>query len=139
MDIVVTQGTTFGRGDAASPESFTAIAGLQALGPIGQPRTLRDVTTLSDTTIRQWKKAMKDGQEITARFLYDPHDSGQANLKSDADGETVHNYRITLPDSPATTITFTAHCTDFTIQEIGIDADLMAVAVFKPTSTLAFA
>jgi hypothetical protein len=138
MDIVLTQGTTFGRGDAASPEAFTTVPGAQSLGPIGQPRTLRNVTTLSDT-VRQWKKAMKDGQEMTLRFLYDPHDATQALLKADCDGETAHNYRITLPDSPATTITFSAHCIDFSIQDMAVDADQMAVATFKPLGLLTFA
>lgn len=137
-DTYTTQGTTFARGDSASPEVFTTVPLLNGIGPIGQDRALIDVTNLSSTS-REYKKAIKDGKEFTARFQYDPNDTPQSDLRTDKDGETARNYRITLSDSPATTITFAAQVIGWEIDDVPIDDVYGLTVTFKPTGDLTFA
>lgn len=138
MTVYTTQGTKFSRG-AGSPVSYSQITQLHGIGPIGQDRSLIDVTNL-DSAAREYAKAIKDGKEMTLRFQYDPDNTGQTNLRTDRDGETAVSYRITLPiGSPQKTITFDAQCTGWEIDDVPIDGVFGLTVVLKPTGDLTFA
>ena len=138
MATYVADGTTFARGDSASPEVFTAIAQLTSIGAIGSDRSLIDVTNLSSTA-REYKKAIKDGQEIELVGQYDPDDTGHTGLRADVAAEVARNYKVTLVDSPAQTITFAGLAMNFTITDVGIDQVLGFRCTIKPTGDLTFA
>jgi len=99
-----TQGATFQRGDAASPELFTTVDGLVNIGEVGVERSLIDTTDLA-STIREWKGAIPDGAEIDLDFQYTAT-APQVGLKTDLDGNTVRNFRINVQDSPVKVFAF---------------------------------
>lgn len=138
MATYVADGTTIARGDGASPEVFTALTQVTSIGSVGQERGLIDVTNLSSTA-REYKKAIKDGQEMQIVMQYDPDDTGHAGLRTDNNAETARNFRVTFTDSPAQTVTFAALVTNWTISSIEIDNVLMLNVTLKPTGDLTFA
>jgi len=106
-DTFETQGTKLYRGDGGAPESFTEIPQVTSIDPVGASRSLIDVTHLGSTS-REYKMALKDGQEINVEAWYDPSDAQHAGLRDDLDNGTERNFKIELTDSPATEITFAA-------------------------------
>ena len=106
INTVTTQGTTFQRGDAASPEVFTTVTQLINVGEVGVERALIDITNLS-STLRQYKGAIPDGSEIDLDFHYDGVELAQAGLKTDLDNNTSRNFRINIQDSPVKVFAFT--------------------------------
>ena len=84
---------------------YTPIPGITSIDPIGASRSLIDVTHLGSVA-REYRLALKDGQEINCEGWYDPSDAEQAGLKTDLDNGTVRPFKITLTDSPATEIVF---------------------------------
>jgi hypothetical protein len=134
----VADGTTFARGDGASPEVFTAINQVTDVGTVGSDRGLIDVTNLSSTA-REYKKAIKDGQELTLTINYDPDDTGHSGLRTDNDAEVSRNYRVTFSDSPAQTVTFAGLVTNWSVGNIVIDNVLTLSVTVKPTGDLTFA
>ena len=138
MTTYVADGTILGRGDGASPEVFTNVPQLQRIGSVGQSRGLIDVTNLASTA-REYKKAIKDGEEIACLAQYDPDDTVHAGLRADKDAETARNFRVTLVDSPPQTITFAALVTVWRIVNIEIDQVLGLEFTLKPTGDLTFA
>lgn len=138
MTTYVADGTVFARSNNDSPETFTAIGQITSIGSFGSDRSLIDVTNL-DSTAREYKKAIKDGQEIQLEIQYDPDDTGHSNLRTDLDAEVSRNYRITLTDSPAQTITFAALVTNWTVTNISIDNVYLLNVTLKPTGDLTYA
>ena len=105
MATIDTQGATFQRGDAASPEIFTTVSQLVNIGEVGVERSLIDTTNLA-STLREYKGAIPDGAEIQLDFQYDSDETGQSGLKTDLDANTVRNYRINIQDSPVAVFAF---------------------------------
>jgi hypothetical protein len=134
----VADGTVIARGNGASPEVFTNIPQVLNMGSVGQTRSLIDITNLASDA-REYLKAIKDGQEMTLIFQYDPDDSTHAALRTDANAETPVNFRITLTNSPAQTIDFAAQVMSFSITNIEIDNVLGYEVALKPTGDLVFA
>jgi hypothetical protein len=138
MAVYVADGTTIARSNENSPLTYTNFPQVVSIGTVGQDRGLIDITNLSSTA-REYKKAIKDGQEIEVVMQYDPDDTTQAALKTDKDSEDARSYRVTLSDSPAQTITFNALVTNWSITDIAIDNVLGLRCVLKPTGDLTFA
>lgn len=137
MAYLDTQGTVFARGDGASPEVFTAVGQVTSITSAGQSRALIDVTTL-DSTSRQYKLAIKDGQEMTLAIQYDSASTSQTGLRTDMVNGTTRNFRLTLTDSPATTIDFAGLVTNWT-QDFEIDGVVSLNVTIKPTGDLTYA
>jgi hypothetical protein len=137
MAVYVADGTTIARSNANSPLTYTNFPQVVSIGTVGQDRGLIDITNLSSTA-REYKKAIKDGQEIEVVMQYDPDDTTQAALKTDNNSENARSYRVTLSDSPAQTITFNALVTNWSIVDIAIDNVLGLRCVLKPTGDLSF-
>lgn len=132
------QGTTVGRGDAASPEVFTTIPGVTSISGVGQTRGQIDVTNLSSAA-REYKKALQDGQEITLQIQYDPDHASHSGLRTDMAAETSRNFKITLTDSPAQTISFAAMVLGWTLGEMSVDSVQTLTVTLKPTGDLTYA
>jgi len=137
MTTYVADGVTLSRSNQDSPLTYSAIAQITSITPVGQTRSLIDVTNLSSTA-REYKKAIKDGQEINMTIQYDPDDTGHAALKTDMNAETARSYRVTLTDSPAQTITFDALVMNWSITNVSIDNVLTLEVTMKPTGDLTF-
>lgn len=141
MTVISAKGATIGRGDSASPEVFTTIGQAVTINPVGQSRSLRDVTNLASTA-REYKKNISDGTEIECKFQYDPADAGHLGLKTDRDAETARNFRVTLKNNAGTnleTITFAAQVTKWEVTDILVDGDLMLDVTLKPTAAMTHA
>lgn len=138
MTTYVADGTTFSRSNQDSPLTYTAIGQITSMTPVGQTRSLIDVTNLLSSA-REYKKAIKDGQEINLTIQYDPDDTGHAALRTDMNAETARSYRITFTDSPAQTVTFDALVTNWSITNVVIDSVLTLEVTLKPTGDLVFA
>lgn len=107
-----TVGTVFQVGDGASPvQTFNSFC-VTSIDTVGSERALIDTTTLC-SEVREYRLALKDGQEITIEAFYDPTDTVQRQLRTALDNGTETSFRIILSDghggSPTgTTISFTA-------------------------------
>lgn len=132
-----TQGTKIARSNMASPEVFTDIPKCTSITPIGQTRNLIDVTSL-DSTAREYKKAIKDGQEINLEIQYNPQNAQHNGLRSDMSSESSRRYRVTLTDDPATVIEFSALCTNWSITDVEVDGVYKLEVTLKPTGDLTF-
>jgi hypothetical protein len=111
---------------------------ITSIDPIGQARSLIDVTTLSSNA-REYRLALKDGQEINCEGFYDPGDLQQAGLKSDLDNGTRRDFVVRLTDdSPAQQVSFTALVMNWSL---GVPLDNVYPLRFtlKPTGDLTLA
>lgn len=120
MGTQTTQGIAFLRGNAASPEVFTAVGQITGMGDFGLERGQIDVTTLEDTT-RQFNAAIKEGSEFTLNCQYDPASSQHSGLRTDQDTNVLRNFRITIPSSPVQTIDFAARVLSWKWTNIEVD------------------
>jgi hypothetical protein len=138
MTRYVADGTKIARGDGASPEVFTDVPQVTSITPVGQERSLIDVTNL-DSAAREYMKAIKDGQEINIEAQYDPDNAVHSGLRTDLNAETSRNFRVTFTDSPAQTVSFAGMVTNWSIVDISIDNVLTLNVTIKPTGDLTFA
>ncbi len=137
MTTYVADGTTIGRKTVDSPLTYTTIAQVTSIGSVGSNRGLIDVTNLSSSA-REYKKAIKDGQELNLVIQYDMNNTQHEALRSDVDSESAVSFRITLPDSPATKITFDAQVLNWTLSNVEIDNVILLNVTLKPTGALVF-
>ena len=104
---VGTQGSTMAVGDAASPETFSTIAGIEAIPEIRDSKGQVEVTAIDDL-IEQFIHGLREGSEIDLQGSLEPGNAGQTALKAVYTNKTTRNFKVTLTDSPATVITFSA-------------------------------
>lgn len=131
-----TQGTILRRGDGASPEVFTDVPGITSIDPVGFSRSLIDVTDLLSLA-REYKLALKDGQEINVEAWYDPDDTEHAGLRDDLNTGVTRTFELQLTDSPPQVITITGLVMNWSI---GAQIDNVYPLRFtiKPTGDLTF-
>ena len=132
------QGTTLGRGDAASPEVFTTIPQVITIGETGVERSLKDVTDLS-STIREFDSNLPEGTELSCEAWYDPVDAVHAGLKADLDNNVARNFELTLTDSPAEVHSFTARVIGWKVGEIEVDGHYRLLFNLKITTSYTIA
>lgn len=106
-------GATIGRGDGASNESFTTLAEVSNIGGPNISRDLIDVTTLDSVSgYREVIGGFRDGGEVVLDMNWTR--AGFDLVKADFDTNVSRNYRITMPDTGATTFTFASWVTNIT-------------------------
>ena len=132
MSTYVADGTTIARSNSDSPLTYTNIPQVTSIGSVGTDRGLIDVTNLASTR-REYKKAIPDGLEIQIVAQYDPDHATHTALRTDRDSEDAVGFKVTFPDSPATTVTFDAQVTNWTVTSIEIDNVLQLNVTLKPT------
>ena len=130
LTVVNSKGMTLKAGDGASPEVFTAIGGIVNMPDITFGKSVKDRTALSDS-IRYYGHGIEEPPSITVEYFWNPDDTQQNAIVTAYENETSNNYRIDCPDSPATTYTFKAIVTGYSLPKGGIDEDLMASATFQ--------
>lgn len=114
-------GTTFLRGDAASPEVFTAVGDVVSIAGPNITKDEIEVTAL-DSSAKEFIGALDDPGEITLELNWNPQDSEHVNLRTDAEGSTVRNYRIVWSDVSSTQVDFAAEVMEFSVNAEANDA-----------------
>lgn len=102
-----TQGIIFKRNGSEVAE----ISGFN--GPDGEAAEI-DVTHLRSTA-KEYLQGLADEGNISFTGFLKPSDSAQAGLRTDRDAQVANTYSITLTDSPATVLTFSAFVKQFAI------------------------
>lgn len=134
-DTYETQGTVILRGGTAGTSiDFVAIPNVTAINTVGLQRALIDVTTLSSTQ-REYRLAIKDGQEIGLEMFYDPENSEHNGLRDDNRLGTRRLFKIELTDSPVDTVTFEALVMNWSFNT-AIDNVYNLTVTLKPTGAL---
>lgn len=121
MPVFRGSGTVFSRGDAASPEVFTNVGDVISIAGPAITKDEIEVTAL-DSTSKEFIGALDDPGEITMELNWNPQDSEHVNLRTDAEGSVVRNYRVTWSDVSATVVTFAAEVMEFTLNTEPNDA-----------------
>ena len=114
-------GTVFSRGDAASPEVFTAVGDVVSISGPAVTKDEIEVTAL-DSTSKEFIGALDDPGEITLELNWNPQDSEHVSLRTDTEGSAVLNYRVVWSDVSGTTVDFSAEVMEFTVSTEANDA-----------------
>lgn len=134
MTGIVSQGWEIAVGDAASPEVFTAIAGVTDFDGPAFEKAVIDMSAINDAQ-GSYEPGKPKAQQVSLTINFDPDNAQHQNLLADSRDRTKRNYRITRTDnSPASTQTFQAFVVSF--GESGSDDDkIPAAVVLQPTGT----
>jgi hypothetical protein len=136
-DTYETQGTIIYRGGTESvSEDFVEIPGVTAINTVGFQRALIDVTTLRSTQ-REYRLAIKDGQEIGLEMWFDPENSQHKGLRTDNRTGERRLFKILLTDSPSEEVEFAALVMNWSYNT-AIDAVYNLSVTLKPTGDLTF-
>lgn len=120
-------GTLFARGNGASPEVFTTLAGVTSIDGPGLTRNVIDVSAHdSPNGYMQFRGGMRDPGEVSLKVNYQP--SSHDALVADLDVPDPINYRMTFPNGA--TWTFPAVMKEFK-QSAPYDNKLTADISFK--------
>lgn len=129
-------GTLLKRGDGGGTEVFTTIAEVRSIGALALTVELIDVTNHSSTGgYKELLPSFKDAGQVTADLNFLPSDATQSptsGLINDFDNRTKRNFRIVFPNIAATTVTFAAYITNFSVNA-PIDDRLSAALTLKIT------
>jgi predicted secreted protein len=104
-------GAEFQLGDAASPEVFTKVAEVISISGPELSAEQVEVTSLDSTGgYKEFIPGLLDGGSVTIEFNYVDGNTQQEALRTRVStaSQTALNYRIQLPDSPLSYVTFAA-------------------------------
>lgn len=102
-----TQGCELRVGDGASPNVYTAIAGVVSFsGPSGS-RQVIDVTTLASTG-REKQVGIPDYGQVTFELIYDGDQATNTSLYDDFQNGTIRDFQLVFSDSPEEVFSFAA-------------------------------
>lgn len=121
-DVLEAQGVMIKRGDGASPELFTSIAKVKTFQGPGGSADVRDVSDLASVAVEKKMGLVDEGQFTFGGYLK-PSDVPQAALRADRTARTLRNFTLTLTDSPATVLSFSAYVLEFSIDG-GVNDDI---------------
>lgn len=107
-------GTILRRGDGATPEQFTPIAGVESFGGPALSLDVEDVTShdSADAFEEVVPTIVRTG-DVSIELRYDPADPGQKALLDDLKARKKSNYEMEFPDVDSTTAAFGAYVTSF--------------------------
>ena len=128
MGVFRGSGTKFARGDAASPEVFSDVSDVVSVAGPGITKGEIDTTNL-DSLAMESISALDNPGEIALELNWNPQDAQQVLLRSDAEGNTQGNYKVTWSDVSSTVATFKAEVMEFTINTEANDAVKASVRV----------
>ncbi len=114
---LASQGMTIAvQNTSTSPLSYDTITEVTSIvGPDGSAGEI-DVTDLSSSA-KSYRRGLPDNGTVSLSIMYIPANTQHAQLFSDfsASTETSRYYRISFTDSPATTWTFQAYVSGFSV------------------------
>jgi len=114
-------GTSFQRGDGASPEVFGTVGDVISISGPQITKEEIEVTAL-DSSAKEYIGALDDPGEISMELNWNPQDTEHVNLRADAEGNTQRNYRIVWGDVSSTQADFNAEVMEFSINTEPNDA-----------------
>ncbi len=130
-------GTTFGRGDGASNEAFTNMAEVNSVNFTGLSQDTIDVTSLDSLGgYREFITGFKDSGEMTLNLNFTAVNF--ALMKTDFEAVVARNYKVTLPDTGASTLDFAGLCNGLSIP-IETDGKISLDVTFKISGAITFA
>jgi len=136
-DTYETQGTILMRGGIeGESEDFVEVPGVTAINSVGFQRALIDVTTLRSTQ-REYRLAIKDGQEIGLELWFDPENAQHQGLRDDNRTGARRLFKILLTDSPSEEVEFAALVMNWSYNT-AIDTVYNLAITLKPTGDLTF-
>lgn len=93
-------GTLIKIGDGASPEVFTTIGEVFAIGPVGATKPLVDFTHHeSPNKFKEFKVGIAEGDEISVSANWVVNETGQDAVRTAFDAGEIVNFTVTAPDS----------------------------------------
>lgn len=114
-----------------SPAAFVDIAEVLNISGPSLARDAVDAThTASTEGWREYIPGLKDAGEVSVEMNYIPGGSGDTYMRGTFDAETLTQFRISEPNSPATTITFNAIVTAYETER-PVDDKMVATATLK--------
>ena len=96
---------------ADSTENFTAIGKIVGITPPNRQRQIIEFTTHDNENIQSLVSFLNNG-EVGVVIAYDSNDAQHAGLDTDFEDATLRNFQITLPDTGARVIGFSAYVTN---------------------------
>lgn len=132
------RGSQLERGNGATPEVFTAIAELKQVKRGGTKADLADVTNMESGVFREVLPTLITPGEITFDGNYIPGDPTQSSLASDFQNQTLHNYKIVLPNSLGIW-SFAAYVTALDIPDLQVDKEASISGKLTITGPTTFA
>lgn len=125
-------GATFGRGDGASPESFTDIAQVINIIPPQLSRETIDTTHLESADgYNEYIPGMREGGEVTFTLGYEKNGTGQSDIRGDFDSDANVNYKVTYPNGA--TWEFTGFVTGLSPSEVANNERVTESVTIKVT------
>lgn len=122
----------------ASPDAFVDIAEVTNISGPSLARDAVDATHMaSDDGWREFIPGLKDAGEVSVEMNYIPGSSGDAYMRGTFDSQDAVQFRITEPNSPATTITFNAIVTAYELER-PVDDKMVATATLKITGRVSY-
>ncbi len=121
-------GTNFQRGDGASPEVFTTVGDVVSISGPQITKEEIEVTAL-DSSAKEFIGALDDPGELSMELNWNPQDTQHVNLRSDAEGTTVRNYRVVFGDVSNTQVDFAGEVMEFSINTEPNDAVKASVRI----------
>ena len=109
-----TQGVLIKVGDAASPEVFSLIPEIVSFDGPGGSASEIDVSDLASTA-KEFRLGLKDEGDFTFEMMYLPNDTQHQLLQTARTNRTLTSFEITLTDSPASVMTFSAFVREFSL------------------------
>jgi len=113
-DAIHSLGIQLQRGDAATPESFTAIGEIRSVDPPEMSRDMIDVT--HHGSVQSWEEVipgiLRSGS-ITFTINLVPSRTMDQQLAADMSDGTKTNWRLIFPDTSTTRIDFTGYVEQF--------------------------
>ena len=105
---ILAKGSQLLSGDAASPEVFAAITGVEEINPpnptmASLPTTNHDTTDASTTS----EPGLLTGGDVTVLYVDNPADAKQVLLETDFAARTKRSYKTSIPTSPVDEQEFT--------------------------------
>ena len=111
---VLSAGTKIGISDGASPPVYNRIPEILTLGTPETTIETIEVTSL-DSTAKEYISGLTDGGSVPLEGNWLSGDTYHQLLKTNAAAGTATTFLITLPDTPATKVLFTATPESFII------------------------
>jgi len=133
MAIMEVEGMSLEMGDAASPEVFTAIAGVKDIPKIKISKSRRNRTEVTSTR-QVLYPGLAQAEEFTLTLMYYDNDTQQMALKTIQASEAVRNFKVVGSDSPATEWSFSARVFDISTPGGAVDTDATQDVTFVLTT-----
>lgn len=112
------------------------IAQVRSISGWGLTMDTIDVTSHDSTGAwREFVAGLIDGGEITLDLIFDPDNTGHANLRTDLTARTSNTYDVRFVDPTPQIWSFTGFVTGFQ-PESPVDGDLTAAVTVKSTGAI---